>query len=61
MREQGLILLCYKRWTPQDGHRHSWQSRDRARMMRKVAMECGLCRSGRIRASGLEVGRQFGA
>jgi hypothetical protein len=55
-----LVLLCYKRRTPQNGHRQSWSSRERARMMRNVAMECGLCRSGRMRTSGLEVGREFG-
>ncbi len=55
-----LVLLCYNLWTPQNGHRQSWSSRDRARRMRKVAMECGLCRSGRIRASGLEVRRELG-
>lgn len=55
-----LVLLCYKLWTPQKGHRQSSRSRDRARMMRNVAMECGLCRSGRMRTSGLEVGREFG-
>ena len=56
----GLVLLCHKRWIPQNGQRQSWRSRDRARMMRNVAMECGLCRSGRMRAAGLEVGREFG-
>lgn len=55
-----LVLLCHKRQTPQNGQRQSWRSRERARMMRKVAMECGLCRSGRMRASGLEVGRELG-
>jgi hypothetical protein len=55
-----LVLLCYNRLTPQNGHWQSWRSRERARMMRKVAMECGLCLSGRMRTSGFEVGRQFG-
>ena len=55
-----LVLLCYKCWTPQNGHRQSWSSRERARRMRKVAMECGLCRSGRMRTSGLEVGPELG-
>jgi hypothetical protein len=55
-----LVLLCYTLWMPQNGQRQSWRSRERARMMRKVAMECGLCRSGRMRTSGLEVWREFG-
>jgi transcriptional regulator with XRE-family HTH domain len=44
-----LVLLCYNRRLPQKGHRQSWRSRERARRMRKVAIECGLCLSGRMR------------
>jgi hypothetical protein len=56
-----LLLLCYKRWTPQKGHRQSLRSKGRARMMRRVAMEWGLCLSGRMRSSWLEAGREFGS
>ncbi len=56
-----LLLLCYKRRTPQKGHWQSLPSKARARIMRRVAMELeGLCRCGRMRASGLEVRREFG-
>jgi uncharacterized C2H2 Zn-finger protein len=34
MRIRRLILLCHKRWTPQNGHRQSRRSRERARMSR---------------------------
>jgi hypothetical protein len=59
-KDRILVLLCYNLWTPQNGHRQSRRSRERARMMRKVVMECGLCRSGRMRTSGPEVAREFG-
>src|SRR5258708_5641754 len=55
-----LVLLCYKRRTPQKGHRQSLRSSERARMMRRVAMEWGLCRCGRTRAPGPEVLWKFG-
>ena len=56
-----LILLCYKFQVPQKGQRQSFRSRERASKMRSVAMEYGLCRCGRMRASGLEVGRDLGS
>lgn len=55
-----LVLLCYKRWIPQKRHRQSLRSKERARMMRRVAMEWRLCLSGRMRASCLVAGREFG-
>ncbi len=55
-----LVLLCHKRWTPQNGHWRSCWSRERASRMRRVAMECGLCRSGRMRAAGPEACRGLG-
>lgn len=54
-----LVLLCYKRSAPQKGQRQIWRSSERASSMRKVAIECGLCRSGRKRAARLEVGWEF--
>jgi hypothetical protein len=45
---------------PQNGQRATCRSRWRAIMMRRVAMEQGLCRSGRTRAAGPEVRRQLG-
>jgi hypothetical protein len=56
-----LVLLCYKFQVPQKGQRQSFRSRERASKMRSVAMEYGLCRCGRMRASGLEVGRDLGS
>jgi len=55
-----LVLLCYNRSDPQKGQRQSWRSRERASSMRRVAMEWGLCRSGRMRAAWPEVGWQVG-
>jgi hypothetical protein len=56
-----LILLCYKNPWRQQGHR----GRDRARWVaiwrRRVAIECGLCRSVRTgSASGRVVGLHMG-
>ena len=56
-----LALLCHKFQVPQKGQRQSFWSRERASKMRNVAMEYGLCRCGRMRASGLEVGRDLGS
>jgi hypothetical protein len=55
-----LILLCYKRRTQQKGQQGSRLSRNLASLIRSVAMEYGLCRSGRMRRPpGPEVGRKF--
>ena len=55
-----LILLCHKRGEQQNGQQVSCLSRDLARRIRSVAMECGLCRSARTRcAAGPELGRNF--
>src|ERR1035438_4492568 len=46
----------------QDAHRSADLSgcvRERASRMRRVAMEWGLCRSGRMRAAGPEVGQRL--
>jgi hypothetical protein len=56
-----LVLLCYKLRVPQNGHWQSWRNRERARMIRSVAMEFGLCRWGRIRSPGLESWRELGS
>ncbi len=40
-----LILLCYKKRTPQKGQPGSWRRMWRATAMRSVAIEAGLCRS----------------
>ena len=57
-RSSGLILLCYKNEALQKGQRESCLSRWRAMAMRSVAIEWGLCRSGRTRrASRPEVAR----
>ena len=40
-----LVLLCYKRRTPQNGQLGSWFKMWRARAMRSVAMDAGLCRA----------------
>ena len=54
---QGLILLCYKKPRMQQGHR----GRDRARWVaiwrRRVAIECGLCRSVRTGSASGRVAR----
>lgn len=55
-----LVLLCYKRRTPQNGHLQRWRNSERARSMRRVAIECGLWHSGRKRATRPEVGWEFG-
>src|ERR1700692_5133414 len=53
-----LVLLCYKRREQQNGQHGSCWSRARAILMRRVAMDCGLCRSARARrAAGQEAGR----
>jgi hypothetical protein len=40
-----LVLLCYKRRTPQKRHAESWLRMWRAMAMRSVAMDAGLCRA----------------
>jgi len=55
-----LVLLCHKRRTQQNGQQGSRLSRNLASLMRRVAIECGLCRSARMRrTAGPEVGRNF--
>ena len=54
-----LLLLCYKRATPQKGHRGHRASRAWARRTRRVTIEFGLCRSGRTRAAGPVVRRRL--
>ena len=39
-----LVLLCYKRLTPQKGQHGSCRIKKAAMIWRSVAMECGLCR-----------------
>jgi hypothetical protein len=55
-----LVLLCYKRKTPQKGQRESCASSTRAIFIRRVVMEAGLCRSGRTRTARSEGRRDFG-
>lgn len=55
-----LVLLCYKRFGPQKGQHGSCRIKTRAMLMRSVAIECGLWRSGRTRAAGTELLREFG-
>jgi hypothetical protein len=50
-----LVLLCYKRFGPQKGQHESCRAITRAMLIRSVAIECGLWRSGRTRAARLEV------
>src|SRR5271157_3158369 len=40
-----LVLLCYKNWRRQQGHLGRERARWVAIWRRRVAMECGLCRS----------------
>ncbi len=40
-----VVLLCYKKGRRQQGHRGSERARWVAIWRRRVAMECGLCRS----------------
>jgi hypothetical protein len=55
-----LVLLCHKRREQQNGQQASCLSRDLASWIRSVAMECGLCRSARMRcATRAEFGRNF--
>ena len=55
-----LVLLCYKRRVQQKGQCGSWVRRKRAILIRRVAIEAGLCRSARARrAARLEVGRKL--
>jgi hypothetical protein len=55
-----LVLLCHKRREQQNGQQLSCLSRNLASWIRSVAIECGLCRSARMRrAAGLEVGRNL--
>ena len=55
-----LVLLCHKRRVQQNGQQVSRLSRNLASLIRSVAIECGLCRSARMRrAAGPEVGRNF--
>ena len=61
IRQQAdLVLLCYKRNDPQKGHHGSCARRCRAMVMRRVVIDCGLCRSGRTRAARPEVRRKAG-
>src|SRR4029079_4077554 len=54
-----LVLLCYKRRAQQKGQCGSWVRRKRASLIRRVAIEVGLCRSARTRrAAGFEVARK---
>jgi hypothetical protein len=43
-----LVLLCYKKWRRQQGHLGRERAKWVAIWRRRVAMECGLCRSGLI-------------
>src|SRR3954467_12547430 len=55
-----LILLCYKRRAQQKGQCGSWVRRKREILMRRVAIEAGLCRSARTRRTArLEVKRKL--
>src|SRR3982751_495711 len=55
-----LVLLCYKRRVQQKGQCGSWVRRERAILIRRVAIEVGLCRSARTRRTArLEVGRRL--
>src|SRR5271165_4367424 len=40
-----LVLLCYKNWRRQQGHLGRERARWVAIWRRRVAMECGVCRS----------------
>src|SRR5271157_94365 len=42
---RSLVLLCYKNWRRQQGHLGRERARWVAIWRRRVAMECGLCRS----------------
>jgi hypothetical protein len=56
-----LVLLCYKRRAQQKGQCESWVRRKRAILIRRVAIEAGLCRSARARRTArLEVKRKLG-
>jgi hypothetical protein len=55
-----LVLLCYKRSTPQIGQQGRWDDKCRESLMRSVAIEFGLCRSARTRPAGPKVGRKRG-
>ena len=54
-----LVLLCYKRNTPQKGQRASCRNRKCAMRIRRLAMDTGLCRSGRRRAPRPVGAREF--
>jgi hypothetical protein len=55
-----LLLLCYKRRVQQKGQWGSWVRRKRAILIRRVAIEAGLCRSARARRTArLEVKRKL--
>jgi len=55
-----LVLLCYKRRAQQKGQCGSWVRRKRAILIRRVAIESGLCRSARMRrAARFEVQRKL--
>jgi MFS transporter len=55
-----LVLLCYKRRVQQKGQWGSWVRRKRAILIRRVAIEAGLCRSARARRTArLEVKRKL--
>jgi hypothetical protein len=43
--DPALVLLCYKSWRRQQGHLGRERARWVAIWRRRVAMECGLCRS----------------
>src|SRR5271165_933268 len=56
-----LVLLCYKKGVPQKGQPESCRSRTRAMVLRRVAIDQGLCRATRTgRAPRAELGRHFG-
>jgi hypothetical protein len=56
-----LVLLCYKCGAPQKGQLWSCRRRTREIVCLSVAIEPGLCRSGRTRRSPrTELGRHFG-
>src|SRR5271166_6645003 len=40
-----LVLLCYKNWRRQQGHLGRERARWAAIWRRRLAMECGVCRS----------------
>ena len=55
-----LVLLCYKRGGPQKGQQGSCLRMDWPICLRSVAIDAGLCRSGRTRTARAEAGRELG-